>query len=397
MSSRRLPLLRKEHESVSITALSAAALTSHNDQQSLLQAKQRNDAANRPGRTRARAAGDASSGSEYDEKDDAEDVSIQSRVSGQSKDSMLSHSLTDFLSERTRERDQLARNSVLQAKRESQIRSKKRTQTKERIVREVVDITLPDSAQFTTGGLVVVNHSRNPVVRALKWLRLWPLTLHDAVLSGSYSTVNSVVTRILRREEDKASENGGLSRFVKRRRGDKLYEITEIDGVDEVGRTALVYAVKLQRLDMVKLLINAGADLDVVEARQGNSPLMFAIMYNNTELTLTLLLAGASVELCNFKCTTPLMMACATKSRSINLVKTVCIRALQPVRVNAQDENGWTPLHYAVYAGRANFVTYLVEDRAANTELRDNQRYKPIHLAVFMRNGACEQELLKYC
>lgn len=444
MASRRLPLLRKEQESVLITPLSAAALTAHNGTQSLLNAKARNDAQYRLN---------------HDEKELAllrqESEERESVVSARSVVSALSvlssRSMTTYLSNGTKDREAqpmnsteamsnlnlrslprshgiamsdgvgkiptsvtgtssdannrntrgtvICTNSVLQAKQERQLLSKKRTQTKDRIVREVIDITLPDSAQFNTGSLVTIQHTTNPFIRTLKHLHLWPLTLHEAVISGSYNRLQAVVTRILKREEVRASENGGLSRFTKRRRGNNLYEITEIDGVDECGRTALIIAVKCQRLDMVKLLINAGADVDVVESKQGNSPLMFAIMHNNTALTLALLLAGASVELCNFKCTTPLMMSCATKSRSINLVKTVCSRDLptrQSVRVNAQDENGWTPLHYAVYAGRANFVAYLIEEQGANTQIRDYQRYKPIHLAVFMRHGACEQELLKF-
>jgi hypothetical protein len=389
---------------VLITPLSAAALITHNSQQSLLDAKKQNDIANRPESVTLHPAYNAkyskASDGGYDEKEEVE--SVHSVLSGRSRDTAVP-SVTSYISESRTRRDghvnaDGSRNAVLQAKHERQVRSKKRTQTKERIVREVIDISLPDSAQFSLGTVVAVKHTRSPLVRLLKHLRLWPRTLHEAVLSGNYGLVERKVSQILKREELQASQNGGLSRFTKRLSlsGDKLCEITEIDGVDEWGRTALVFACRTQRLDMVRLLINAGADLDLVEARSGNAPLMFAIMHNNTELTLTLLQAGASVELCNFKLTTPLMMACATKSRSINLLKTVCTQAHQPVNVNAQDENGWTPLHYAVYAGRANFVSYLVEDMGARVGVRDHQRYKPLHLAVFMRHGACEQELIKY-
>ncbi len=61
-----------------------------------------------------------------------------------------------------------------------------------------------------------------------------------------------------------------------------------------------------------------------------------------------------------------------------------------PAEVNAKDDGGWTPLHYAV--GHKEVVELLLTQKA-EVNARDNSGWTPLHLARINRNRA-EEELL---
>ena len=49
--------------------------------------------------------------------------------------------------------------------------------------------------------------------------------------------------------------------------------------------------------------------------------------------------------------------------------------------MNAKDDNGWTPLHFAVYYGHKEIVELLIA-KGAEVNAKDKNGWTPLHLAV---------------
>lgn len=154
----------------------------------------------------------------------------------------------------------------------------------------------------------------------------------------------------------------------------------------EKGQTALSLAAKTNRTDMVELLVYTGrAIVDYIDNTNGMSPLMYAILNKNLEMTNILLNNGASVRMCDFKCKTPLMYAAQCGVLAIVELLTDQFNA----EVDLQDENGLTALHYAVYANKPDIIRFLLEERGANRHIKDYKKKKPLHMAIFLEYGDC--------
>lgn len=79
---------------------------------------------------------------------------------------------------------------------------------------------------------------------------------------------------------------------------------------DRAGRTPLHYAAVDQKLDDVKALIAAGAEIDVREEWGQHTPLMFACQHDtNIDVIKALVEAGADVNLTTSTGETPLFIA----------------------------------------------------------------------------------------
>jgi ankyrin repeat protein len=149
--------------------------------------------------------------------------------------------------------------------------------------------------------------------------------------------------------------------------------------------------VKVGRRDICDELVYGGnAKVDYVDIRNGMTPLMYAIMGRHVDIVRMLLREGASLTMCDFKCTTPLMMAAATGM--VPMLEAVGGQYTK--MVDAQDEKGWTALHWAVFADSPAAIVYLLDVLVANRDIKDHERKKPYHLAAFLKYGDCESVLM---
>ena len=56
--------------------------------------------------------------------------------------------------------------------------------------------------------------------------------------------------------------------------------------------------------------------------------------------------------------------------------------------VDSQDDNGWTPLHYAVMSNSTECLKFILQE-GADKEIRDYQKRRPLDLAKSKNHGDC--------
>ena len=167
-------------------------------------------------------------------------------------------------------------------------------------------------------------------------------------------------------------------------------------GVD--GYTALHFAVQQQFPDVVKVLIDAGADIEA-KADRGSSPLLKASSTGQLRVVKMLIEAGAGVGVMNNDGKTCLMFAAdAGHTETVRYLVD-----LPQVEVNQADRSdGATALHFACQ--KYPDVAQVLIDAGADIETKDYLEYSPLLKAstsgaldvvkVLVRSGAemCEAD-----
>jgi len=135
--------------------------------------------------------------------------------------------------------------------------------------------------------------------------------------------------------------------------------------------TPLRYAIQGCNTEMIQLLIDNGARLDVTD-RRGRSLATVAMYNEDREIVELLLAVGADV-------TIQLAAFVGDMEKIKNLID-------EGVDINLQNEIGYTPLHYAAMAGNTQVVELLITEGARidinSSEDFKRKVYSPLHLAV---------------
>ena len=137
---------------------------------------------------------------------------------------------------------------------------------------------------------------------------------------------------------------------------------------DRAGRTPLHYAAADKKLDDVKALIAAGAEIDAREDTGDYTPLMFAAQKDdNIEVVQALVEAGADLNLTNRKGETPLFITTASPgyngTRGAEIIRYLLEHGADPY---IADERGTTPVSFVKrvedkFGRRAAFGSLLDE------------------------------------
>lgn len=122
---------------------------------------------------------------------------------------------------------------------------------------------------------------------------------------------------------------------------------------DDSGNYILTYAVLFNKIDIVELLVDRGAKLDITD-NDNRSVLYIAIKYGYSDMLRLLL----------------------------DLNKTSIGISI----VDIQDVNGNTPLHYAIGSKNIDMCRMLIEHGESNVNVKDNNGNTSLHLAVYSRD-----------
>lgn len=155
--------------------------------------------------------------------------------------------------------------------------------------------------------------------------------------------------------------------------------------VDKEGNTPLKVALCKENLKISKILIDAGADVNT-RGPEGCTALHGASCDNETDLMRHLLCLGANVNARHDKGGTPLHTA-ACENQGDSHFKALKILLSNNADVNAQNPRGETPLHLLTALGCTNKCIELFSKYKADFNAKDKDGRTPLHVAMIFNHG----------
>jgi ankyrin repeat protein len=146
------------------------------------------------------------------------------------------------------------------------------------------------------------------------------------------------------------------------------------DVIDKAGWAPLHYAAARGYAEIARVIIAAGADMNIIDARTGECPLHKAILHGRAQVVRYL--EGADVNI-RSKANVPLVQVAAMEGFS------AIFRWLveQGGDYRFTDANGWTLLHHAAANDHLSVVRYLVSELAVDIHAKNKDGLKPLMLA----------------
>lgn len=171
----------------------------------------------------------------------------------------------------------------------------------------------------------------------------------------------------------------------------------DINALNGRGQTALHSAVIIRALPIIRLLLDAGASVDLVRGGDGISgpktPLCEAVLDGQEEIIKLLLDAGANGDYLH-NGSTVLALACSRKSKSSGNICIIQLLIQSGVDVNKMGES-WgslTPLHTAADNNLTEVAQMLIEAGAGINAALPTSNWRagqtPLHLAA---SGGCAE------
>jgi hypothetical protein len=147
----------------------------------------------------------------------------------------------------------------------------------------------------------------------------------------------------------------------------------KINATDEDNYTALHWACMRAHWDVVRYLVEKGANLQT-KGDDGGTPLNWAVHHDNVEIIRLMLENRAKLNSQNQWGMTELHTA--IWRGNTNVIEYLLDNGSNPL---IRTKEGWTAMHYAFRSGHDNIID-LLRQRGLSTEVQDNQGRFPRHL-----------------
>eukprot|EP01133_Synstelium_polycarpum_P019412 gene19412-23245_t len=173
---------------------------------------------------------------------------------------------------------------------------------------------------------------------------------------------------------------------------------TQLTTFDQYGQSPLTLALKNNHEEMVDLLLQGfretKSDINAKD-KNGYTALHTAVSSDDKILMCVLQHENINVDVCNDDMNTPLHYFCQN-FRSPNCQEPFALFLSKGVNVNAQNNNGETPLHKAIFnrAVRLMMVDLLLK-AGANVNLLNTHLESPLHYSVRLGRDDLVHVLLK--
>ncbi|XP_055117778.1 E3 ubiquitin-protein ligase MIB2 isoform X9 [Symphalangus syndactylus] len=156
------------------------------------------------------------------------------------------------------------------------------------------------------------------------------------------------------------------------------------------GRTALQMAAYLGQVELVRLLLQARAGVDLPDD-EGNTALHYAALGNQPEAARVLLNAGGRADAINSTQSTALHVA--VQRGFLEVVRALCERGCD---VNLPDVHSDTPLHSAISAGTgaSGIVEVLTEVPTIDVTATNSQGFTLLHHASLKGHALAVRKIL---
>ena len=155
---------------------------------------------------------------------------------------------------------------------------------------------------------------------------------------------------ILDLEERITSNNELLDAHFRR-----LASKDNVKSKDDYNKPPLVWAIDIENVDMVKLLLKAGANIKFKD-RHNRTLLWWAAFQNNVDMVQLLLDTGADVNSKDNDGQAPLWCAALQNNVDIAMLLLKC-----GANVNSKNNGGHTPLWWAAWSGNIDMAKLLLE------------------------------------
>jgi hypothetical protein len=199
--------------------------------------------------------------------------------------------------------------------------------------------------------------------------------------------------KLLNNEEQESTQavNDGMDKlnqelFDAVKQGDQdrvsnlLVEGADVDATDYIGRTSAMIAVHTKQLDIFKLLLEKGANINIRDNRMDN-PLLYAGAEGLLDFVKVAVAAGADTTMVNRYGGTALIPA--SDRGHVDIVKELLTTSY--VNVNHINNLGWTALLEAIILGDGGkdhqAIVQLLIDHGADVNLADSEGVSPIQHA----------------
>ena len=163
----------------------------------------------------------------------------------------------------------------------------------------------------------------------------------------------------------------------------------EVDVADSWGRTALMWAAWRADSTSVSILLRYGADAQA-SSFNGNSVLMYATYGGSTDCLRLLLDAGADINhTCHSLVTPPITPANINDNQT-----TASVRIVGGAAIEASRHQKFTPLYVAALTTQTDSLIYLVE-RGATTDVTSWNCSTPLSIAIALNNHRAVEALIR--
>ena len=159
----------------------------------------------------------------------------------------------------------------------------------------------------------------------------------------------------------------------------------DINEKDDNGRTALFYACGNGDKEIVKMLLEAGANASL-EDNKSISPIHQGALKGNKDILKMLVEKGADINSADGKGRTPLIYALMQRKTEAAFQ---CIEL--GADINIKDDEGHMPIDYAVSNGMREFVDFL---STGEKNSKDNFENSPLHQACFNNQSETVKKIL---
>ncbi|XP_023313753.1 ankyrin-1-like [Trichogramma pretiosum] len=170
----------------------------------------------------------------------------------------------------------------------------------------------------------------------------------------------------------------------------KLFQIyKDVNFIDESGLTHFHIACKYGYKDVVNKFLELGQDPDCLAQKSVDPPLHLALKHYHKDVVELLLRGGADANLANKDGLTPLHVISKVGHcyycELVELFFKINEELKKPVKVNAQDKLGFTPLHFALRHYRLSVAEFLLK-KGADPNLTSNDGSTALHVICKIQN-----------
>ncbi len=163
-----------------------------------------------------------------------------------------------------------------------------------------------------------------------------------------------------------------------------------INAKDSFGDTALIIAIQNREDELMKCLIENGADVNLPND-SGNTPLNIAVEKNRVDIVDYLLQNGARINFADLVYgDTPLIMSVRGGFENM-----IAYLINQGADINQANKKGETPLMVAVTRAGENILDMLLSNKEINLETQDKKGYTALMHAVDNNNVTAVEELMR--